>query len=424
VTKAASFPNRVGLRELPAPLRRGVEQARRLAADRGTSLHLVGGAVRDLLLARPVVDVDLVVDSDAGQFAQDLGGRMGAPVTRHGRFGTATIALPNALEIDVATRRRERYARPGALPTVEPGTLEEDLARRDFAINAMALDLTAARSPRLVDPFGGRADLLARRVRMLHPASAWDDPTRGFRAARYANRLSFRIEPRTAGWIREASGKGSLATISGDRLRRELERMFGEPRPGRAVGLLASLGLARALHPALPADATARRGIDRAQRFARESGGAPFAAVLLAWTWGLDAKAAALLASALGLSGEPAKRLASWPARLSRLRRLGGAARASSIDSEISDWPAEEIAAAAAVMPPAGRRALMRTVRLRATMKPRVSGGDLVAAGIAPGPWVSRALAATRAARLDGRVGPREEKAYAITTARRLAARG
>jgi tRNA nucleotidyltransferase (CCA-adding enzyme) len=370
------------------------------------------------LLRRPVSEVDLVVDADAAAFAQELAAALGASVRRHERFGTASMSLPGGEQVDIATRRRERYARPGALPEVEPGTLVEDLARRDFSVNAMALDLLS-RPPKRIDPLGGARDLAARRLRLLHRDSATDDPTRGFRAARYGSRLGFRIEPRSARWIREAASAGALATISGDRIRRELEKIFAEPRAGRAIASLERLGLLRALHPSLSADEPARRRVDAAALIAANRGAPLFPSVLLAWISTLSPRSVAGIAGRLGLTGDAARRLAQFPGRRRALRLALERRAPSRIDAWLGQARPEEVTAALAGLSPGDRRRVMRAQRLRATMKPGVSGGEIVAAGVPPGPWIARALAAARAARLDGRITAGEEKDYAIATARR-----
>ena len=182
--------------------------------------------MRDLLLRRPLIDVDVVVDGNAPAFARRLAQVLGVPARVHERFGTATVPFPGARQLDVAGARRETYAKPGALPRVEPAPIEEDLGRRDFTINAMALELEPGR--RLLDPFGGKADLERRVVRMLHSDSPIDDPTRAFRAARYANRLDFRVDPGTRAWIAQASRSRAFDAVSGDRLCRELRLLFSE----------------------------------------------------------------------------------------------------------------------------------------------------------------------------------------------------
>src|SRR5262245_10321848 len=174
-------------------MRRSAAEVSRLARERGERVSLVGGAVRDLLLRRPVRDLDMVLEGDAPGFAAELARRLDARPLVHERFGTATLELPDGARLDVASTRKEGYAYPGALPTVSLGaSLEEDLARRDFTIHAIAAELSP-RSRKLTDPFGGRADLAARRLRFLHPGSPTDDPTRAFRAVRYGNRLGFAL---------------------------------------------------------------------------------------------------------------------------------------------------------------------------------------------------------------------------------------
>jgi tRNA nucleotidyltransferase (CCA-adding enzyme) len=170
-------------------------------------VYVVGGAVRDLLLSRGRADLDLVVEGDA----EALAARLGAEPVAHERFGTAKVGL-GGHEVDIATARTETYAQPGALPEVRPATsIEADLGRRDFTVNAMAIAL--AEPARLIDPLNGRDDLQAGVLRLLHPLSLHDDPTRAIRAARYAARLGFAAEPTTARLLAETN----LATVSADR---------------------------------------------------------------------------------------------------------------------------------------------------------------------------------------------------------------
>src|SRR5215213_5895208 len=215
-----------------------------LEAVRGAAtgpVYLVGGAVRDLLLGRGrSANLDLVVEGDAGTLAAQLGG---AEVLEHERFGTATVKV-DGLEVDVAATRTESYARPGALPDVAPGAgIEDDLTRRDFTVNAMAVPIAAgergATSPELIDPTGGVADLGAGVLRVLHPASFVEDPTRALRAARYASRLGLSLEPETEQLLRATD----LETVSADRREAELLRLSAEPQAARGFELLAGWGL-------------------------------------------------------------------------------------------------------------------------------------------------------------------------------------
>jgi len=158
----------------------------------------------------------------------------------HAQFGTAAVALPGTrLRLDVASCRRETYAAPAAYPKVSPGTLREDLFRRDFTVNAMAMDLQAGRFGALIDPFGGLPDLRARRLRVLHAKSFMDDPSRILRAARFASRCRLTLEPRTRAWMRQALAAGMLGRVNRGRLQKELLRMLEEPDP---VACLAQVG--------------------------------------------------------------------------------------------------------------------------------------------------------------------------------------
>ncbi len=247
---------------------------REIASEAGEArLHVVGGFVRDLALGRDPRDLDLVVGerADADGLAARLGARPGWHLkAAHGRFGTATLASPSGLRVDLAVARKETYTKPGALPTVTPGaSLEEDLARRDFAVHAMAMSLLpdASLGP-LVDPFGGKRDLESRRLRLLHERSLADDPTRAFRAVRYGARLGFEIaEPSFTRALELSRASGAWQTISGDRLRRSIEEVLSEPRWGPAVARLFELGILATIEPAWcepPGDAETRaEGIAR-----------------------------------------------------------------------------------------------------------------------------------------------------------------
>ncbi len=214
-------------------------------------LYLVGGIVRDLLLERCNVDLDLVAEGDAIKLAQTIAAAVQGKVIAHSRFGTAKIKW-GTRSADFVTARAETYARPGALPTVKAGAIKDDLARRDFTINAMAIELNPSRFGELIDPFGGRQDLKKKLVRALHEKSFIDDATRIWRALRYEQRLDFRIEPATLLLIKRDIA--NLKTISGDRIRHELELVFKEELPEKALRRADEIGALAKLHPALKGD--------------------------------------------------------------------------------------------------------------------------------------------------------------------------
>ena len=383
-----------------------------LEAVRGIAgLHLVGGAVRDLLLGRDPVDLDLVVEGDAPAVAAELAARLGGRHIVHPRFGTATVRS-DALTFDLVTARAERYPEPGALPEVRAGTLAEDLARRDFTINAIAMALEEARRGELEQFPGALDDLAAGAVRVLHPGSFRDDPTRLVRAARYAGRLGFALEPGTEELARAAIAAGALSTVSGPRVRDELLDALGEPAAGRVLGLLADLGLDAALglraRPDLVEAAwelvppEARRDLLALAACALEVPDAELRDRLDAL--GLTAGERGLVLATAAGAPELARRLGGWTGPDSELAAAVGAA------------PAEAVALAGALgAEPAARRWLeeLRHVGLE------ITGADLVAAGVPEGPAVGRGLRAALAHRLDGEAQGRDAQLAAALAAAR-----
>jgi len=392
---------------------------------RGEEAWLVGGAVRDRLLGRTTNDLDVVVSGDAGDLADSVAARLGGSVRHHARFGTAILELPpderrggEAVRVDVARPRKETYAHAGALPDVTfPATLEEDLARRDFTIHAMALPL--AGRARRIDPFGGAADLAARRIRVLHRSSFLDDPTRAFRAVRYAARLGFRIAPASVRLIRDAVAAGAVGAVSGDRLFRELSLILAEPRRAASAALLGRLGLDAAIAPALArpgvsarlraADAAARRlGVERLDPLC----------YLLAWMGDATPRELREAAERLALAGRARGAFLNWPD--TRRRGVGIASGAAGERARrVRGVPADVAAAVAAALTARDRAAWIAAVRARPEL--RIGGRDLLAAGVAPGPRVGEALARTLEAREEGRIGANEELEFALAAAREAA---
>jgi tRNA nucleotidyltransferase (CCA-adding enzyme) len=373
--------------------------------------------VRDLLLGRPVCDLDLAVEGDAASFARALAGKIGGRVREHGRFATATLELPGGGRCDVAAARSETYARPGALPKVRPASIAEDLARRDFTVNAMAIELGPPGRVRVLDPFGGSRDLTERTLRFLHPRSPCDDPTRAFRAVRYANRLGFRVAPDSIRAVRVAIAEGAFDAISGDRLRRELDLIFAEPDPAGAVARMGALGLVPIVGDGLSADARTLARLRRAEALVRE-GKAEASGLLFLLVWASLLRKGELgaLADRLALNGAPGRSVRQWESTWRRLAGLRTERRRSRIRRLASGLSAAEIGALAAGLDRRKAARLcdtaLRPVRLS------IGGRDLVAAGVPAGPSVGRALEATLEAREDGMIGPGEELDFALRCAR------
>lgn len=367
-----------------------------LLHDRGVRAYAVGGVVRDALLGRPFPgDVDLTVEGDGIAAAEALAAALGGEVASRSAFGTARLQLPG-LEVDVVTARRERYARPGALPTVEPGSLEDDLRRRDFTINAMAAALWPAAFGALHDPCGGRDDLRAGVVRVLHRDSFHDDPTRTVRAVRYGTRLAFTIEAETAALLREAAPE--LAGLSGTRRWHELQRCLQEDRPDLQCEALDTWGLLARLHPAL---ACTREVRDRFARWrqARYDDPCDATVFLLLLCWDVTEPEAEALITGLELPGEQARPLRALPALRAA---LATAAAASEVAALLDAAPEPAVQAALYGPTDPGVRARVRAYRaLWRHVRPHLRGDDLLREGVPEGPTVGRYLAALRAARLQ-----------------------
>lgn len=350
----------------------------------GANPHLVGGFVRDVLRgSEPGPDVDVAIDGDLEALLAALDPGLAIDVeASHDRFGTATVVI-DGFRVDLSRTRSETYPAPGALPEVFPAPIERDLARRDFTVNAMAVPLDAPEE--LLDPFDGRRDLRAGRLRILHERSFADDPTRAIRGARYAARLGLVPAPRTLELLRGAD----LGTVSEERRRAELARLAAEPVAARGFGLLAEWGVAGA--PAAPTELI--EGIERAT--SREP-----------WTTRTGARVdAILLAAEGGERTEAALRLAAAePGRPSEAVRLAA-----------SHSPPELLLAAAA-----GARWIEEYLAEWSEVGLEIDGDDLLAAGIPRGPAIGAGLRGALERKLDGELsGGREaELELAVALAR------
>jgi tRNA nucleotidyltransferase (CCA-adding enzyme) len=329
-------------------------------------VYLVGGAVRDLLLGRGRADIDLVVEGDAAALAS----RLGADVVSHERFATAKVNL-DGHQIDIAAARAESYPHPGSLPVVEPAAeIEADLARRDFAVNAMAIPLRGETG--LIDPHGGRADLAAGLLRILHPRSFVDDPTRALRAARYAARFDFELEQETATLLRDAD----LGTVSADRRDAELLRLAGEAEAPRAFSLLAEWGLVELRE----AGAELAANVDR---------------LLQSSSWGeLAPRDRALFVAALGPRGGEEALAGTRPERPAEAVAL-----ASGRD------PVELVLARAL-----GAEWLDRYLEEWRNVALEIDGEALIAAGVPQGPAIGRGLEEALRRKLDGEIAGRDQE--------------
>jgi tRNA nucleotidyltransferase (CCA-adding enzyme) len=395
---------------------------------------LVGGPVRDLLLGRPLRDVDLIVEPDRGRGAKELASASapdGARVVTHARFGTVRLEAEGAA-VDLATVRAESYQRPGALPTVRGGRLEDDLNRRDFTVNGLAIPLTpvARRGrPTIVDPGEGLRDLEDRVLRVFHKRSFHDDPTRALRAARLAPRLGFTMSRGSRSALRSALRDGAFGGVSGERLRAEIGRIFGDPvqqlDPSRALRLLSDWHVLPALEPGLSLPSASVAPLRRLGRAIADPPWAtefrrPWVTGLMVWMAALDASLRRRALHRLAVRGEVARKIGAFPkARDLWIRKIGRARGRGTTDAALGGADDEELLALLAWAPPNLRRRIQRYAREDRLAALPLSGDDLVAIGIR-GPAVGRALARIRIAFLDRAVRDRGE---ALALAREIARR-
>lgn len=232
---------------LPASLYALLRRIGQVAAAQGVSAYVVGGCVRDLLLGRRNLDVDIVVEGDGLAFARALARQEDAHATTHARFGTAVLTFPDGFKLDIATARTEYYEYPTALPTVEQSSIKKDLYRRDFTINALAVCLHPARFGELLDFYGGQRDLKEHALRVLHSLSFVEDPTRILRAVRFEVRFGFHIARETLRLIKGAVSMELFQRLSKARFGEELRLLLSEPEARRAVARLAELDLLRCI---------------------------------------------------------------------------------------------------------------------------------------------------------------------------------
>jgi len=387
-----------------------LDTAGRLAAEQGARAYVVGGVVRDAWLGREPGghDLDVVVEGDARLVARALTAALGGTLVEHERFLTASVELPTGRRIDVVTARSERYEEPGALPHVMPAAIGEDLRRRDFTVNAMAIAL-GDEALTLLDPLGGAGDAEAKRLRVLHPLSFVEDPTRIFRAARYAARLGFALDGWTERCRALALELGPYAVLSPARIAAELERILAERSAGVALAALARTGVFRLLAAKYRSAKTAGArltALPAALEWARARRAAPARMELLAAALAADQTqpVADTTLRALGLSGAPLERVKQALASAAGWReRLAAARRPSEIARLLREAGPLGAAWLHLTSDDAARRRLAR-LDAEETARPSLGGEALVELGVPRGPELAVVLSGLRDARLDGDV--------------------
>lgn len=419
------------LERLPARVVRLLREIGRLGDERGCQVYVVGGVVRDLLLGHATLDLDLSVEGDGIAFARAVADRYRTGLAVFERFATARLVFPDGLKMDIATTRRESYAQPALLPTVESASIEEDLYRRDFTINALAMQLNPGQYGRLLDVYGGRRDLRARKIRVLHAGSFLDDPTRIFRAIRFEQRFGFRLERETLRLLAQAAATNLIQQLSGPRLQNEVLLLLAEHEPARAIARLAQLNLFRFLHRRLSYPASVKRVVTAVPPvlawWARRC---PDAVIdrpivyLMALSCESSPVVIAAIIRRLACSREQATTLSAGGKHIDRrLKRLTerGALRPSQVYRLLADLPDEALVLLLAKQTSRQegarlsllKRYLVAYMRNR-TIKTTLMGRDLQTMGLKPGPQYKTILGKLLDARIDGVVtSEAEERALA-----------
>lgn len=405
-----------------------LELLRRLGAvadSLGLAVFAVGGFVRDLLLGIENLDIDITVEGDGIFFAECFAGRYGGRVRSHLKFGTAVLVLPDGRKIDVASTRLEYYESPGALPTVERASLRHDLYRRDFTVNTLALCINSDRFGQLTDHFGGQQDIQERVVRVLHNLSFVEDPTRVFRAIRFEQRLGFHIAPHTLNLMRSAVRMHLLDKLGGERLLSELVQIMREKEPVAAIGRMASLGLLQFIHPALklaPATELVLREAGQVLAWFRllylEDRLESWQVYFMAMSDGLLTDEFGDACNRVAIPGRLATRLKNQRrqvlATLGAIKRRlkhGPEVRNSELYAWFNGFALEMLLylAARASSEQVRRFVSLYLTRLRSVM-PLLSGDDLRAIGLEPGPEVRRIKERLLEARLNGEVNSQNDE--------------
>lgn len=402
---------------LPLEVGDALRRIGRLAEEQGVRAHVVGGFVRDMLLGRRNLDIDIVVEGDGVPFAEAAAELLRGRVKVHHRFGTAVVVLSRMLHIDITSARTEYYTRPGALPTVERSSLRQDLFRRDFTLNAIAACVNLECFGAIADPFGGLRDLERGVLRVLHSLSFVEDPTRLLRAARFERKFGFRMDDTTEQLARRAIEMDVLQEVSGARVREELLDIIDEDVPSAIFERLSELGL---LGDLIPEDTDERSTIDALT--AAEHG---FAAIHDRFARPPRRRVALMASIVTGVGRQGAER---WLRRM-RLGReyvetgliLGE--RAFLLGRQLKDRRKMKDSRLYRLLEPVPAEALiylwgagnalvqeriMRFISELSHIRPAVSGEDLIALGIEPSPQFSVILAQALDARLDGKVVGRD----------------
>ena len=366
----------------------------------------MGGAVRDLLLGQRAIDLDLSVVGGGPEFSTELAMELGGEVASHSQFGTSKVRISD-VTVDLAMARSESYLRPGALPTVAPGSIQSDLARRDFSINAIAVSLMPDSWGELLDPHGGELDIRQGAIRVLHEGSFRDDATRVLRAIRYAQRLGFSLESATGELM--ARDLHYLEAISGERVRNEVRRIFQEEQAAPMLDLAQRLGVLSGIYPPLRPDESLLAKLELVPPGAGDERELLFLALL---AWSMPSGSHAGFIARLAMDTRWAAVVMDTGSVRDALPELRGPdLRPSRLHGLLRQY---EVSAVTACALATDDRVITERLELYRGELRHVStilnGNDLIALGVPEGPMVGRLLAELMAGRLDGLLTSREDE--------------
>jgi tRNA nucleotidyltransferase (CCA-adding enzyme) len=413
------------LKNLPQELKTIISLSLEVSRETGMPAYLVGGCLRDLILGVDNFDLDITVEGNGIIFAEELAKKLKSGLRIHQRFGTATLKLAGRLKadgvdkVDIATTRQEKYPFNAALPVVSCGLLTDDLRRRDFTINAMALSIAKIKVQKLIDPYGGREDLAAGKIRILHPLSFQDDPTRILRAIRFSQRFSFKIESKTLKLLKEAISQGLLNKVHPHRMRDELILMFKEKNPVKQIKLLRDLGGLSFISNKLKfrkSTYSLFKSIDReilwfTKKFPAHRHLDTWLIYFAALLKELTLSQVKEITHRLGLGKGEEKRIISY--RKISQKFIGRLCENQVKPTQIFSW-LEPLSYEVIILLGASmcnvnlKRHIVDFFEIYNGMQLHVSGNDLVSLGILPGPRYKKIFAKVLAAKLNGQVKNRQ----------------
>ncbi len=415
-------------RRFPKSISALLKKAGQVADEMRIDVYLVGGMVRDLILNEENIDIDLVVEGNGIAYAEKLALAFKGKVKSHKKFQTAVVILTEGLKIDIASSRMEYYDHPAALPTVERGMIRQDLYRRDFTINTLAIKINKKEYGTLVDYFGGRKDLREGKIRVIHGLSFVEDPTRAYRAVRFANRLGFEIAKETKTLIRTAIKKGIFERLTGRRISKELILIFEDDHPVKTVKMLESYGLLEFIHPQIKLTQAKLSLLYRIEEVLswyrllyRSDQPENYLVYFMGLIDSLEEKARMEMGQRLALKKKDRDLLENYPKKIhqtvSSLQKKEKI-KNSDIYFQVKDLPLEVILFLIAKIKNVELKKLLTSFLLQfRNITLEIKGKDLKALGLKPGPEFSEIFRTILSAKVDGKVKNKREE---IAMAKRL----